>query len=180
MGAHIKRGEVSTTPYGYQLIGTSEDDKGNPQTVIDARFSAAYLVATVIVRRSVWVKNFTEDAIRRPEVRRLLQVTEVRSDPGLEANDAPSGARVTIRTKDGREHLRQEIIPKGHPKHPMSIGAVIDKFRKCLPLSARPFKGSAADEIIGMVSNLEYLDDVTKLFRPLVPWYLPSCEAVPD
>ena len=88
----------------------------------------------------MWVEDFTEDAIRRPDVRRLLQVTKVRSDPGLEANDTPFEGRVIIRTKDAREHSRQEIIPKGHPKRPMSMDEVIGKFRKCLLLSVRPSK----------------------------------------
>ena len=153
----------------YYVLCSPEEIKGNPQTVMDAQFSAPYMVATAIAKRSVWIEDFTGDAVKRPEVRQLLMITKMRVDPGIVTHDMAYGGRVTVRTKDGKERAKQVIYPKGHPKNPMSMDDVIDKFKKCLPFSSQPFPESSAHQIITMVSNLEEVDDMTKLVKLLVP-----------
>ncbi len=51
----------------------------------------------------------------------------------------------------------------------MTMGDVIEKFKLCLPFSAKPFPRDKTEEIIRMVSNLEEIDDVAKIVELLVP-----------
>jgi 2-methylcitrate dehydratase PrpD len=152
----------------YNVVCLPEEIKNNPRTVIEAQFSAPYVVATAIAKRRVWMEDFTEDSIRNQVVRRLMSVAKARVDPKVAAVN-PCGGEVTIQTKDGNKHTKQVIYPKGHPKNPMTIDDIIRKFRKCLPFSARPFPDSNVDEIIRMVGNLEEIADMTKLVDLLVP-----------
>ena len=48
-------------------------------------------------------------------------------------------------------------------------GKPLDKFKKCLPFSSRPFSESSALQIVNIVSNLEEVGDMTKLVKLLVP-----------
>ena len=97
---------------GYHTICSPEEIKSNPQSVVDAQFSAPYMVATAIAKRGVWIEDFTEDAIERPEVRQLLRVTKTRVDPGIVAPDYSYGGSVTIKTK-GVCHTLAGAFQKG-------------------------------------------------------------------
>ncbi len=76
---------------------------------------------------------------------------------------------LTIRTKQGREYSRTLPYPKGAPENPLTIDEVIEKFRKCQPLSAKPLPKANVDQIIKMVVNLEKVPDMTEVVKLLVP-----------
>ncbi len=141
----------------------------NPRNLIDIQFSLPYTVATAMVKGGVFIEDFTEDAMNRADVREIMRRIKTRVEPGVVSVDGLSGAAVTIKTKDGKEYSKWVYYSKGHPKNPMTMGDVIEKFRRCLPFSAKPLPEENSEEIIKMVSNLEEVDDVTKIIELLVP-----------
>ena len=58
---------------------------------------------------------------------------------------------------------------KGHPKNPMTMDDMIEKFRACLPFSATPISEDRMNEIVSTVANLEQVDDVAVIARLLAP-----------
>lgn len=161
--------DIVLSPYGYSLICKPEEDKSFPKTHVDAQFSAAYMVAIMILKRTAWFEDFSDEAIKNPEIHKLLKVTKTKPDPAQSSADNPWGGKVTIKTKKGKEYTKEVIHPVGHPKNPLSEEMLISKFRKCLPYSIKPFKESNVERIIEMTRNLEQVDDVSRLFELLVP-----------
>ncbi|MFH1651000.1 MAG: MmgE/PrpD family protein [Chloroflexota bacterium] len=161
--------DIVLSPYGYSLICKPEADKSFPKTHVDAQFSAAYMVALMVLKRTAWFEDFSEEAIKDPKIHRLLEITKTSADPAQAFPDNPWGGKVTVRTKSGKEFMKEVIHPVGHPKNPVSEETLLAKFRKCLPYAIKPLKESSAEQIIEMTRDLEKLDDVNRLFALLVP-----------
>lgn len=162
--------DVGVGERAYVFVCEPKEEKGNPQNTVDCQFSIPYTVATAVVKRSVFIDDFTEAAIRRPDVRELLRKVRTRVEPQVvKPDNKVGGAAVTIRTKDGNEYSRTVYYVKGHPKNPMTMNDVTDKLRKCLPFSARPLPAQAVEKIIELVGSLEQVDDVTRIVRLLAP-----------
>ncbi len=66
-----------------------------------------------------------------------------------------------ITTKGRRKFEKREDFVKGHPQNPMSLGEVVEKFKKCSLYAATPLGKSNIDKIIEVLSNLEKVDDVS-------------------
>jgi 2-methylcitrate dehydratase PrpD len=167
----VKEIDVGVGVKTYQFVCEPREIKYNPRNVVDCQFSLPYTVATAIVKRDVFLEDFTEEAIKRPDVLEIMSRVKTRVDPEVLTDSSliPDGVRVTIRTKDGKEYSKRVYEVKGHPNNPMTMGDVIEKFRRCLPFSAYPLPEENTEEIIKMVSNLEDVDDVTQIVELLVP-----------
>ena len=163
--------DVGVGATAYSFTGQPKEVKANPRSVIDCQFSIPYTVATAVVKRSVFIEDLTEDAMKRPEVREMMMKVNTRVAPEVETVESPQtgGALVTIKTKDKKEYSKLVYYTKGHPKNPMTMGEVIEKFKRCLPFSAKPLPEKNSEEIIKMVSNLEDVGDVAQMVKLLVP-----------
>jgi len=56
---------------------------------------------------------------------------------------------------------------KGHPKKPMTMEDCIEKFKKCLPYSERPFSEENVNRLIQTIAELEKLDDVSPIINAM-------------
>jgi len=54
---------------------------------------------------------------------------------------------------------------KGHPRNPMTMEEVEEKFKKCLRSSARPMREEQASALIKAVKELDTLTDVSQIVR---------------
>ena len=166
----IDRIEVGVNTVGYKAVCEPEEHRYNPRTFIDGQFSIPYTVATAVVTGSVFIDDFTEEAIRRPEIRDMMTRLKVNIDPDIEASEPLNcfaGARVTIRTRGGDEYSDRIDHVKGTPENPMSFDEVVDKFRRCMPFSAKPLPAKNVDEVADMVRDLEHVPDVSLLAERL-------------
>jgi 2-methylcitrate dehydratase PrpD len=57
---------------------------------------------------------------------------------------------------------------KGHPKNPMTIEEVIEKFQNCLRFSPLPIEQKNINDLILSVRHLEEEDDVRRLIGLLI------------
>ena len=88
----------------------------------------------------------------------------------LDKNLDPLGTRVTTYLKNGKTVSGEYAIEKGHPKNPLSVEEVKEKFRKCVPYAATPLSSEKVEKVIANVLNLEGIDDVVRdIILPLVP-----------
>ena len=90
--------------------------------------------------------------------------TRLTGTPSNEARSADSAdartampTRVTVRTTNGNEYVKQVDYPLGHPRHPLSDREIEEKFRG---LTAGLFTRARAGRVIDMVWRLEELKDV--------------------
>lgn len=87
-----------------------------PKNAVDAQFNVPYAVAVALLHGRVGLADFTEDAIRRPEVLALCHRIEIKEDPeytALYPNDYHVALHVRLR--DGIERRRFSICPSGDP-----------------------------------------------------------------
>ncbi|MFN3651319.1 MAG: MmgE/PrpD family protein [Armatimonadota bacterium] len=119
------------------IIG-SESEKWQPTTRETADHSMPYCVAVALLDGEVGLDQFSEERIRRADVRELMQKIAILRDPALTAR-YPEGIpnRLEISLRDGRTLTREVTYPRGHARNPMTDDEVSAKYRSlaalCLP-----------------------------------------------
>lgn len=160
--------EIGVARAAYSFVCQPEDVKNNPRNLVDIQFSLPYLVATALLKRDLFLEDFTREAMERPPVKELMKRVKTRIEPAVESPDSISGALVTLRTHDQRVFTKKIIYVKGHPLNPMTMAEVAQKFRRCLPFAARPLGDANGEQLVRMVTNLESVKDMGRITTFLV------------
>ena len=166
----IKPGDIATIEVTQSMGGhdivSSREESLNPKTFPDAQFSMPYTVATMAIYGKVFVDDFAPEALARVDTRDLMTKIKAKVDKKL----SHYAAIVKVSMKDGKEYVKRVDFPKGHPIHrPMNWNDVIQKFRACLTLSAKPIPEANAEQVIETVRNLEGCEDVDRIVGLLIP-----------
>lgn len=162
----IERVIISTNQYGYNLAGGQE--KILPQSVVDAQFSFYYVAATAIVKGKVFIEDFTQEAIRNPQMLAMAQKVKVIVDTEKDKlyKFIPP-VDIEIDTKDGKHYKKTIEFAKGHPQRPMSMTECAQKLENCARFSAKPLPEGNIDKIYQLVEHLDELDDVAVILENL-------------
>jgi len=166
----IEEIKIGINSKAHSLLCKPIELKTKPRTVIDAQFSAPYIVVTAIVDGKVDLSHFTEEAIKRPEILQLLQRVKAEVDPDIDRESPrfpplPSPSHLRIKTKDGKVYEKRVDIAKGNPKNPMTRQELRDKFYYCAGYSARPLAKDRLDKVVELVDKLEEVDDVSQVIQ---------------
>ncbi|MCE0763226.1 MmgE/PrpD family protein [Pseudonocardia kujensis] len=102
-----------------------------PRTGAEGRFSLPYAVAAALVDGFPTAASFTDAAVRRPEVRRLLERIAVRIVPGGEGVLA-GDSTVRLTRRDGGNFEQTLHTPPGHPDFPLSPADLHAKIAGCV------------------------------------------------
>jgi 2-methylcitrate dehydratase PrpD len=140
--------------------------KALPNTGLTGKFSMEYCIAAALVDGRVGLSTFTDDAVSRPDMRKLMQRVVVREE--RRAATFPIGGRavVSVDTSGKINHTRVVETPKGDPQNPLSWDELCDKFRDC---SAVVLPGSAIDEAIEVIGALDEIENIGRLVSALTP-----------
>jgi 2-methylcitrate dehydratase PrpD len=130
----VDRVEVRTNQQISDLVCLPIEQKQTPSSVVEARFSIAYSIATMLRTGDLVISDFAEDTIRRDDVLAISRKVQPIHDPSCE--DSALGAhgriKIDIHLADGG-HLHGSVDhPKGNPKNPMTSDEIDTKFAKCL------------------------------------------------
>ena len=157
----VEKVTVGVLNAGFNVVALPEEEKRNPQNVVDAQFSMPFGAAVAIKYRRASLEEYTEDTLGRPDVAQLMSRVHCVEDPALEAN-YPSQwpAWVEVETRDGRVLRAQVDYPKGDPENALSWDELKDKFRDITRPVVTP---SRQEDIINTVDSLERLEDVRLL-----------------
>jgi 2-methylcitrate dehydratase PrpD len=151
----------------HRLMCTPLETRRAPRTLIDARFSLPFIVATAAVRQGLSIWDFTDAGLRNSSVldvaKRVVPIDDDSLDWKLEL---PHG-RVEIITNDGRSYIRIGTEVPGSTEAPMGWDDLVEKFRECAPAAARKPSPAQVDLVISMIQNLESLDDATEVLNVL-------------
>jgi 2-methylcitrate dehydratase PrpD len=112
------------------------------------------------------VDDFTEAAIKRPEILKVAQTINTRLEPGMNRHGVGPGG-VTITMQDGRHYTEEVENCLGSVARPMTFEDITRKFRECAPSSIKPLPGDEVERVIEMISRLEKLNDATEIIRRL-------------
>jgi 2-methylcitrate dehydratase PrpD len=158
----IERIEAYLPPNAFRVSGKpwAEAD-GHP--VVEAIVSGAYCVAAAIIRRGLYLDDFTEARIADPAVGALARRVNVQLFPGITSEIAFVPQRLVVYLKVGRVLDRRIDVMKGHPGKPMTRAEVVDKFRRCFGFAKRPTDNRRIDAILHAVDSLETLKETREL-----------------
>lgn len=170
---HVRIGDIKrisgvrlgTFPFGKEVMA-GDRQKWHPVTRESADHSLPFLVATALVHGDVNQASFTEEALKDPEVRRVLDVLTVEVDdqsaaawPGEARND------LSVKLSDGSQ---EQVVVKdyeGHFRNPMSDEAVTSKFM----VQAEEILGhDEADKLVRRLWHLEEASEMASLLRTSV------------
>ena len=159
---------VRTNQQIFDLVCDPVEQKRNPISVVDARFSLAYNVAVALVHRDVFIEDFTADAIERQDVialsRKVTPVVDTRCDDP-ERLGCLGRTMMDLVMNDGSTITGEIVFPKGHPENPMSFVDVEEKFEKCIGYADISRISANGRAVCDAIRSLENEVDVREIWR---------------
>jgi 2-methylcitrate dehydratase PrpD len=156
--------KVVVSPVNIMLCEPLEG-KQNPVTAIDAKFSLPFVVATALLYGRVTLDHFTPQALAEQDVLEVARKVTYEVDTGLSLKEAVRGF-LQIDTRN--ETLSKRVdFPYGHPRNPISQEALVSKFMDCAKHSARRISKRKLNEIVGLILNLEQVENVCEITEAL-------------
>jgi 2-methylcitrate dehydratase PrpD len=111
----------------------------DPKTGIDGKFCGPYIVASALIDGAVGLVHFTDDAVRRADVRALMpKVRLVERDGSAHGEIAGGPLELTVRDASGIELVRtvRQAFP-GAPEDPPSLKQRKAKVQDCIAFYAK-------------------------------------------
>ena len=154
---------VGVLKAGFNVVAEPQEQKRNPQNIVDAQFSMPFGAALAILYRRASLEEYTEENLERPEIRELMTRVECVQDPALDAR-YPSRwpAWGEVKTRDGRSFRAEVEFPRGDPENALTWDELKDKFRV---LTGPVISTQTQEKIVDAVDSLEQLEDVRVLAR---------------
>jgi 2-methylcitrate dehydratase len=171
----VEQVNISLPWGGWHEIGGGQGDreeKWNPTTRESADHSLPYLVAVALSDAEITPESFSDERIRDPALRPLMQKITVREDPELTREHAgelprwPSVVEVVLR--NGKRVTQPSCLPKGHPLNPLSDAELETKFWS---MSDRALSRTQGKKLLNTLWSLESLQDINELtdqFRTII------------
>ncbi|MFC1532673.1 MmgE/PrpD family protein [Thermodesulfobacteriota bacterium] len=165
----IDRVTVRVNDQAYNLTCHPLEHKRRPKTRSEAQFSMPFTVAAALIKGDFFIAELSDEVINDPDILKLAErVTPVKDDECK--TDMTIGITVMeLETKDGQKLFKKKLFPLGNPNDPVDMNGCLDKFRKCVKYAHRQFPSKQIDRIMGILPELEKLDDVHQLIRLFVP-----------
>ncbi len=152
--------EIGSYDVAIEIIGR-DPEKWRPHTRETADHSFPYCVAVALFDGKVTLRSFDAKRLTDPALHELMEKVRVVTQPefvGRYPQAMPT--RVTVRTKAGKDYVKQVDYPLGHPKHRMSDHQVEDKFCR---LAAGKLDRARMNKVIDLVWRLDRLKDISAL-----------------
>jgi 2-methylcitrate dehydratase PrpD len=103
-----------------------------PRTGLEAKFSMEYAVATALLDDFPGLAEFTDAAVARPAVRRLMERTQVHTTAGGGEDLLAGETAVTVEIADGTTAEAALDLPQGHPGRPATPAELTAKVASCV------------------------------------------------
>lgn len=157
--------EIASHEAGYTILG-KDPEKWNPKTKETADHSLPYIVGMALLEGKIDNSTYSSRKIRDRRNLDFLKKITVKEDSRLTALYPKEGMgnRVTVRLGSGATVTQEEIIPRGHPRNPMSDQEVEAKFRR---LVRGKLSAGATARALKTLWNLDEVDDSGELLRLL-------------
>ena len=154
----IKPEDVDTVECGIAPFASDVLIHSNPQTGLQAKFSAPYVVTAALIDRKVSLEHFIDEKLQDSRIQALIQRVKISVQPELESPLTP--AKVMMKLRNGQEVTKRVDIATGNPEKPMSLDQMIAKYKNCVGFMMSPKK---TDETIDRILHFEEVRDVSKL-----------------
>jgi 2-methylcitrate dehydratase PrpD len=159
----VDRVTVKVNQQGFNFVCLPLEKTRIPRSIPEAQFSLPYAAATALVKRKVFLDDFTEEQIRNLQVLQVAQRIDCLVDPELDKEYPASvtPANVEVRTKEGKVFSRRVVERRGSPTNPLTMEEIEKKFRQCARFARNPMPEHRIGEILLSLRKIEGQDDVT-------------------
>ena len=129
-----------------------------PKQGLEGKFSMNYCMAAAFLDRKIGLGTFTDDQVMRPEAQSLIPKVEMVRIAGYEGRPSWVEAYnvVEVHMQDGRVLQERTDRPAEGALRGTTLDDIRNKFRDCASLALTP---AATDEVIGLLDNLEDVED---------------------
>lgn len=131
-----------------------------PETPQEAQFSLPFAVGVMLARGELGIDCLSHEALSDRRLREAMGKVEMRRVEALDSKEAPEGARVTLKTKDGAEYSDYLGESMGMPGNPMSDAALHEKFLRCSAAGGLP--PTKATELLKHLVAIEFASSPLK------------------
>jgi 2-methylcitrate dehydratase PrpD len=142
------------------------EERCSPRNIVISQFSVPWAIGTALVKGKASVEDFTEEAIKREDVLEVSRKVTGILDPVLNRHGVSPG-RVTIVMKDGTEYTEEAGFTVDQGEISMTLDDCAAKFRECSSSSIKPLSSDNVEKVIGLIKNMEKLDDAAEAIRLL-------------
>ncbi len=152
--------EIGSYDVAIEIIGR-DPEKWRPHTRETADHSFPYCVAAALLDGKMTLHSFKAKRLTDPVLHELMRKMRVVLQPefvGRYPQAMPT--RITVRTKAGKEYVKQVDYPLGHPKHALSDHEIEEKFRV---LARRKLDRARIRQVVDLVWQLDQLKDISRL-----------------
>jgi len=137
----IEKIEVWVHPDSSAIVCEPIEEKLNPRTPYDAKFSLPWSIAALIIDGAITVDTYSIESIHRPEVAALAQKVAINLTPA-EGAAADASGKTRISLKSGASLNGGVNASAGGPRNRLARQALINKFAgnaQCTPKKAAEF-----------------------------------------
>ena len=134
-------------------------------SIMAAQYSIPFSAAATLLHDIHDPRTYRDEVIKSPAVRHLISKVEITKDKKFDSiYPRQYASRLTVRLRDGKQHIITVQASKGSPQNPMTFSEIEEKFMR---LTADTLPLNRCEKIKDLVINLEHLGDVTELTRLL-------------
>jgi 2-methylcitrate dehydratase PrpD len=132
-----------------------------PESGLEGKFSLEYCIAAALHDGAVTLGSFADEAVLRPEVRRLTEVVRITEDGPPSRIPLGGSALITARLAEGREVASPRAeVPRGDPANPLSWDELATKFADCAASALTP---DASARVIVSIAGLDDVPNIGEL-----------------
>lgn len=165
----VERCEVRLYRTGFRALFETEEASYRPRTIVDAQFSAPFIVALALQHDTALPHHFTQTHIDSPQVQELMDCIHGQPDDDFESNYPDKyGTEVRIELKSGQSVVKYEDIASGDPMKPEYIQTpalfkdeVAQKYRSLL--ANTEISAANVELLIEQIDIIEQLSNVREL-----------------
>lgn len=164
--------EVDTIEVTFAIPSSARKKPKRPKTGIEARFSARFLLATILVEKDLRIDHFSDEFVQAPEIRTQMEKVIRKQDPTIVSEPIEHGrhpirstAEVRVQSNTGDEYIEAQQYSPDSTKHPIPEERFEQKFITC---AQQTLADEQVSRVAELVADLERLDNISRLTTELV------------
>jgi len=141
--------------------------KAFPDSGLEGKFSMEYCVAAALSDGAVTLGTFTDEAVARPQVRRLMSSVTVSEDRPPADVSVGGTAAVRAQLRDRTVESPVVEIPRGDPRNALSWEDLSAKFVDCASLVIPRPDARQLIDLIGRLKDIASVRDIADALSPV-------------
>jgi 2-methylcitrate dehydratase PrpD len=146
------------------------EKRSKPENAVDSQFSIPWAVAAVFAKGKAGIGEFTEDSIKDKAILGISNLIRVAEDKHVGEKKGQIPARMNVTLKSGKTIAGELPVNAGEAADaltPLPFSVYERKFRDCAACAVKPRTPARIEKIIGLVKDLENVEDVGELVKLL-------------